>query len=157
MSVPTIKLQSSDGVIFQTTVQAASLSKTIKTLLEIAAVENDEDDIVPLPNVGSFILDKILAWAHHHKDDPQLTSNDEESQGCSDDISPWDANFMNVDRGTLFELILAANYLEITDLMDLSSKTVANMIRGKSTEQIRQILNIRNERLSGADEWDEDL
>ena len=38
---------------------------------------------------------------------------------------------VQVDQGTLFELILAANYLDIKGLLDVTCKTVANMIKGK--------------------------
>ena len=38
---------------------------------------------------------------------------------------------VQVDQGTLFELILAANYLDIKGLLDVTCKTVANMIKGQ--------------------------
>jgi S-phase kinase-associated protein 1 len=52
---------------------------------------------------------------------------------------------MNVDQGTLFELILAANYLDMKALLDLGCKTVANMIKGKSVEEIRKTFNVQND------------
>jgi S-phase kinase-associated protein 1 len=39
----------------------------------------------------------------------------------------------------------AANYLDIKPLLDLGCKTVANMIKGKSTEEIRTALNIQHD------------
>ena len=42
--------------------------------------------------------------------------------------------FVQVDQGTLFELILAANYLDIKGLLDVTCKTVANMIKGEEIE-----------------------
>jgi Skp1 family, dimerisation domain len=41
-----------------------------------------------------------------------------------------DREYINVDQGTLFEIILAANYLDLKGLLDLGCKTVANMIKG---------------------------
>jgi S-phase kinase-associated protein 1 len=52
---------------------------------------------------------------------------------------------MRVDQGTLFELILASNYLDMKNLLDLGCKTVANMIKGKSVEEIRKTFNIVND------------
>ena len=46
------------------------------------------------------------------------------------EISDWDAAFMLVDQGTLFEITLAAQYLDIGELLDLTCLTVANMIKG---------------------------
>ena len=39
----------------------------------------------------------------------------------------------------LFELILAANYLDIKSLLDLTCAKVASMIKGKNTEEIRSL------------------
>lgn len=46
----------------------------------------------------------------------------------------WDAEFVKVDQSTLFDLILAANYLNIKGLLDLTCQTVAQMIKGKTPE-----------------------
>ena len=62
----------------------------------------------------------------------------------------------------LFEIILAANYLDIKGLLDLGCKTVAKMIEGKTTQQLRDQFSIENdftpeeeERIRRENEWAE--
>jgi len=140
-----IKLQSSDMELFDVDIQIAKCSVTIRTMLEDLGLEDGEDEAVPLPNVSSVILRKVILWATHHRDDPPITEDDESKDKRTDDISSWDADFLKVDQGTLFEIILAANYLDIKGLLDVTCKTVANMIKGKSPEQIRSTFNIKND------------
>ena len=80
--------------------------------VNISIVIQDEE-VVPLPNVNAAILKKVIQWATYHKDDPPLPEDDENKEKRTDDICSWDADFLKVDQGTLFELILAANYLDI--------------------------------------------
>jgi S-phase kinase-associated protein 1 len=127
-----------------------------------------------LPNVSSSVLKKVrfeirinplspityippfpeysqvLEWCEHHKNDPLPVATDandatEETRRRNIDISEWDGKFIQVDQEMLFEIILAANYLDIKPLLDLGCKTVANMIKGKTPEEIRKLFNIQND------------
>ncbi|XP_062550740.1 S-phase kinase-associated protein 1-like [Armigeres subalbatus] len=139
----TIKLQSADGDIYEAEIRVAKCSNTIKTMIEDLGMDENQDEAVPLPNVNSATLHKVLEWANYHKDD-SLDCNDEADKR-TDDICDWDREFLRVDQGVLFELILAANYLDIKDLLDVTCKMVANMIRGRTPDQIRKTFNIRND------------
>jgi len=134
-----IKLMSSDGEQFETDVQVV---KCLGTLMADFELEEGEAEPVPLPKVNSTILKKILQWATYHKDDPQPVDGDENKEKRTDDISSWDDDFLKVDQGTLFELILAANYLDIKGLLDITCEKNANMIKGKTPEEIRKTFNI---------------
>uniref|UniRef100_A0A8C5Q3J1 S-phase kinase-associated protein 1 n=1 Tax=Leptobrachium leishanense TaxID=445787 RepID=A0A8C5Q3J1_9ANUR len=116
-------------------VEIVKQSVTIKTMLEDLGKDDGDDDPVPLPNVNAAILKKVIQWCTHHKDDPPPPEDDENKEKRKDDIPVWDQNFLKVDQGTLFELILAANYLDIKKgLLDVTCKTVANMIKEEEAQ-----------------------
>ena len=140
-----IKLESSDGETVTVALDVIKLSATIKTMIEDLGIDEDNDEVVPLPNVTHVILNKVIVWCEHHKDDIQPAEDDDNKEKRLDDIDPWDRDFLKVDQGTLFELIQAANYLDIKGLLDVTCKTVANMIRGKTPEEIRKTFNIKND------------
>ncbi|XP_043855116.1 S-phase kinase-associated protein 1-like [Dromiciops gliroides] len=145
-TIPSIKLQSSNGEIFEVDVEIAKQSATIKTMLEYLGMDDEgDDDPVLLPNVNAAILKKVIQWCTHHKDDPPPPEDDEKKEKQTDDIPVWDQEFLKVDQGTPFELILAANYLDIKGLLDVTCKTIANMIKGKTPEEIRKTFNIKND------------
>ena len=45
----------------------------------------------------------------------------------------------------IWHLFQAANYLNIKSLLDLTCQTVADMIKGKTPEEIRKTFNIKND------------
>ena len=117
--------------------------------------------------MNEAVLNKVIEWCQHHRTDPPATNDDDtDSRKKTTDIDEWDQKFMQVDQEMLFEIILvshtparphhtrvlvlnfhlqAANYLDIKALLDVGCKTVANMIKGKSPEEIRKTFNIQND------------
>ncbi|XP_037039825.1 S-phase kinase-associated protein 1-like [Bradysia coprophila] len=140
----TIRLQSCDGQVFTIDAKVAKTAGTIKNLLEDCGIEEGSETLVPLPNVSGCILEKILEFARYHQDDA-VKIDDGDKDKRKDDVSAWDAEFLKMDQATLFELILAANYLDAKALLDAACKTVANLIKGKSPDEIRRTFNITND------------
>ena len=141
-----VTLLSQEGQEFQVTVKVAKMSETVRNLIEDAGIDNP----IPVPNVEGHVLAKVLEYCKYHTENPTLVSaeeedNKEDEPQRTDDIIGWDLEFTKVDQSTLFELILAANYLDIKELLDLTCKTVANMIKGKTPEEIRKTFNIKND------------
>eukprot|EP01130_Rhizamoeba_saxonica_P001125 TRINITY_DN10_c0_g1_i1.p1 TRINITY_DN10_c0_g1~~TRINITY_DN10_c0_g1_i1.p1 ORF type:complete len:161 (-),score=47.32 TRINITY_DN10_c0_g1_i1:31-513(-) len=138
------------------TLAIANQSVTIANMLKDIP---DSDEPIPLINVTRAILEKVIEYCERHQDDPAPA----EEERNTEEISPWDKDFCNVDQATLFELILAANFLDIKPLLDLTCKTVANMIKGKTPEEIRKTFNIKNdftpeeeEKIRRENEWCEE-
>lgn len=92
------------------------------------------------------MLRKIIEWCTHHGNDPSPDpDNGLDSQSKIIPIGEWDREFMQVEQEMLFDIILAANYMDINALLDMGCKTVADMIKGKSPEEIRKTFNIQND------------
>ncbi|XP_054709904.1 S-phase kinase-associated protein 1-like isoform X1 [Uloborus diversus] len=138
-----IKLRSSDGEVFDVDREITKTSATIKTMLEDIGFDENDQEPVPLNNVNSDILKKVIEWATYHRDDPPLPEDNELELKPTDDIKEWDINFLKVDLTTLFEIIRAADYLNIKGLLDTGCKTIANMIKGKTPEEIRIAFNLK--------------
>jgi len=135
-----IKLQSSDNSseTKEISIEAIMMSGTIKCMLDDLG-KDERDSPIVLSNVNTKILDKIITYCNYH------TANKSPKEEVKDDILPWDLEFCKIDQTDLFGLILAANYLDIKPLLDLTCKTVANMIKGKTPEEIRKTFNIKND------------
>jgi len=139
-----VKIISSDDSPFETTVGAVKRALTIRNLIADCDLENP----IPLPNIKGEILEKVLQYLKHLAENPgPVTGRDDEvAEGAQQQVSPWDVDFCaQQSQADLFELILAANYLDIKELLDVTCKSVANMIKGKTTEEIRATFNIIND------------
>ncbi|KAH8751684.1 S-phase kinase-associated protein 1A [Diaporthe sp. PMI_573] len=159
-----LELKCNDGGIVLVGLPIAERSILLKNLIGDLGVEAATAQPVPLPNVTQPVLEKIIMWCEHHRDDP-LPTQDLKSESCVENaaIDEWDQKYMEVDQEMLFEILLAANYLDIKALLDLGCKTVANMIEGKTPEEIRRTFNITNDfipeeedQIRQENEWAED-
>ncbi|VVC39116.1 S-phase kinase-associated protein 1,SKP1 component, dimerisation,SKP1/BTB/POZ domain,SKP1 [Cinara cedri] len=148
-----IKLQSADGEIFQVNFDIAKVSGTIITMIEDLGIEEGDGNFIPLPTTKGRILQKIINWATYHKDDPPTEDYDGSYEKRTDDLSDWDRDFVKLDQGTLFELMLSAKYLDIKGLVELTCKAIANIIRNRTPEQIREVFNIKNDFTAAEEEW----
>ncbi|KAJ0257442.1 SKP1-like protein 4 [Hirschfeldia incana] len=139
-----IILKSSDGESFEVDEAVALESQTIKHMVEDDCIA----DGIPLPNVTSAILARVIEYCKKHVDAAaEANAGDKDIYGNTEDaeLKNWDAEFVKVDQPTLFDLILAANYLNISGLLDLTCKTVADMMVGKTPDQMREHFNIKND------------
>ncbi|PON89968.1 S-phase kinase-associated protein [Trema orientale] len=136
-----ITLKSSDDELFEVDEVVALESETIKFLIEDKCADNPET-VVPIPNVTSDILAKVIEYCKKHV---EASAGGADKSATEKSLKDWDAEFVKVDQATLFDLILAANYLNIKNLLDLTCQCVADMIKGKSPEEIRRTFNITND------------
>jgi S-phase kinase-associated protein 1 len=101
---------------------------------------------LPVAQAKSEVLSKVLEFCNHYVEEPM---NEIEkplrSANMHEVVQDWYADFVIIEKEVLFELILAANYMDIKPLLDLTCATVASMIKGKTPEEIRITFNIVND------------
>jgi len=138
----TVKLVSQEEEKFTVSRKVALMSELVKTMVEGDSRENE----FPLPNVKASTLGKVVEYMKYHSETPaKEIEKPLKSANMAEVVPSWDAEFVDVDQELLFELILAANYMDIKPLLDLTCAKVASMIKGKTPEQIRKTFNIQND------------
>ena len=158
----TVYLSPSDSKIpVKVPIEVAAMSNTIKNMIE----DLGQSDVpIPLHNVNSNILGKVITFCEHYLENPESnTQSNNPSENKSYEFTSWEKNYFDIDQAVLFEVILAANYLDIKSLLDKSCKTVAQLIEGKTPEEIRKAFNIKNdftpeeeEKVRKENEWTEE-
>ncbi|KAK9036086.1 hypothetical protein V6N11_078103 [Hibiscus sabdariffa] len=101
-------------------------------------IEDDcANEEIPLPDITGEILSKLIEYCKMHVDG---------NNNSNDELKARDADFITrVDLNTLYYLIVAANFLNVKSLLDLTCQRVADIIKGKSPEEIRLTFNIKND------------
>jgi len=92
-------------------------------------------------------LKKILEYCQFHvKEDPDPIPKPLPTSNLSELVCEFDAKFIEIDDlEEIFDIIMAANYLDIKSLLDLSCAKIATLIRGKTPEEIRKTFGIVND------------
>ncbi|UYV68961.1 SKP1 [Cordylochernes scorpioides] len=131
------RLQSKDGDIFIIDVDVAKRSNTLKLAIEMSKIDLD-DDVIPIENITSNVLKPIIDWLTYHKDD-EPSEPIKILKAKPYYISNWDKEFLKMDLKLLYEIMNAAHFLDIKDLVDLGCKHIANIIKISSHEELTEI------------------
>jgi len=122
----------------------AVMSKLVANILE-----GDTDaKQIQVKQVDAATLSLIVEYLRHHQGkEPAEIAKPIRSVKMEKIVEdPWDAEFINKQpKRQLFQLILGANYMDCKSLLHLGCAKVATMIKGKSPEEIKQILGEEDE------------
>jgi S-phase kinase-associated protein 1 len=121
--------------------KSAQISGLIKNTID---ADNDASSI-PLPSVSGPILAKIVDYMIEKKGtEAPIIEKPLRNKDLSQVTNPYDAKFINdIDnesRQQLYDIILAANYMDIKGLLHLGCAKVASLIKGQPLEKIKEIL-----------------
>ena len=147
-----VKLRSFEGTVFEIGLAAAKMSVLVKNMLESLVGDDGQPNYsepIPLTNDGCTdeCIKKIIEWCEYHWDDPPVDEDfDDEKDRRNEELSHWDKNFIDVpDQALLFDIIVAANYMDIKGLVEVGAKHICSKIKGKTCAEVRDILKITND------------
>ena len=137
-------LRMNDGIIFEDIPEKICFqSKLLKSIIENTILENN---IINLSTINSSTGKKVLRWMSYHNNvEPPIIKRPLTNLNLNSILKEWDINYIDVENDFLFDILNAANYLDIKPLLDLCCLKLASLIKNKKPEQIRQILNIQND------------
>lgn len=147
-----IVLVSTDGQRFTLPRICAVMSVIVKN-----ALENDPNALdVPCSVKGDALKHVVEYLVHHEGKVPEkspqapLKTNDMKEALCD----PWDAEFVNrlaPTRQPLYDVLMAANQLDIKPLLEICNCKVASLCRGLKPYQVKQNLDPSLPHTAGTD------
>ena len=140
-TVPTymISIISKDNKLFSINIESIKISNTIKNMLEDLGEQSDE--AIPIFTINGSILEKVLIFCDYVYNNPreldffQMWAND---KSFAIPIPEWFKDFISVEEQMLFDIIIAANFLDIQLLINLGCKVIADSIRHKTPAELKQ-------------------
>ena len=120
----------------------ACMSLFVKSMID----DSGDDEDYPVPNVKKEILEKVIEFCIHLKEEPlQEIEKPLKTNDIKDVVSEWYGTFISVTMAELYDLITAALYLDVKDLVELTSAAVAAQMKGKSKDEIRDLFGYEND------------
>lgn len=155
--MPAIKFICSDKAEVTTEREiVTAFSYMIRNMIADLGEEVGETEPIPLADINSDVLKKILEWCQRHHTELSTPSSNAE-------LREWDRQYFQVDQEMLFSIILGSNFLEMIGLLNQGCDAVADLIKGKSSAEIRALFNIEDdltdaekEEIRKENEWAED-
>jgi len=138
-----ITLVAKDGKELSLPKKAALMSSLVDSI-----IQGDKDATrIEIKKVEGAVLDLIVEYLKHHNgkvpEDIKKPIRSVKMNKIVDD--PWDADFINKNTiRDVFAIILGANYMDIKSLLHLGCAKIATLIKGKSPDEIKEILSEKN-------------
>jgi len=117
----------------------AELSKFVTTILEGDAQATS----IEIRQVPPETLEHVVTYLKHHKGkEPDPLPCPVRSIHMAQIVSDkWDATWIDAfDKKTIFEIILAANYMDIKSLLHLGCAKIATLIKQLDQKEINRII-----------------
>jgi len=135
-----VSMEENDPQKFVINKKAAEMCKLVRSILE----GDQSATEIPIKKVKGDILALIVEYLKHHNGKvPAEIAKPIRSVKMEKIVEDkWDADFINnMSKKVIFQVILGANYMDVPSLLHLGCAKIATLIKGKSPDEIKQILS----------------
>lgn len=117
-------------------------SATLTNMLADAGGDN-VDLPIPLDSITAKVMGQVIQYLEHIAENQ--TEKVDKSVLKDKELNEWEKKFCDMPFPEMTQLILAANFLDIKHLLDITCKSIADQMRGLTPEQIREKFGIEND------------
>lgn len=110
---------------------AAMRCGILRSQIEMIEAEQMDLNVIPLQNIDVNIMPAIIEFL----EEPY----EERDKGT---LSDFEIGWMPDDTNELAQMLLAANYLDCQDMLESLTQHTANLIKGKTPEQLRELFKV---------------
>ena len=137
-----IILISSESNPVEIKAKAALHSNLIKDFIKDFPENN-----IPLNSINYKTLLKIKEYLEHYENsEPKEIRQPLPKKDFKNIVDIWDYNFIDLQNETIFEIMLAANFMDIRPLLNLTCAKIASEITGKNELQIKDLFKMGKDR-----------
>ena len=139
-----VTLQTASGNKFTLTLEASKFSEFISTVIDDSG-ESDEN--IPIISISDDTLKHIIIYCEYHKEHPPENSYPKFATGkdISSYVCEFDNSWIDKDEEIICNIMMAANYLAIKDIITLCAFKLASILHGTPVEKMREIFDIKND------------
>jgi S-phase kinase-associated protein 1 len=141
----TMSVLTSDGETRKVPVRIVGMFKTLQNMVEdFGGVDNMGDTAVPLHNINAATLQAVVDFAL------LAEQNGVKTFGVRDRLADWMRTFIRDQevkkkKISVFDMIMALNYLDGGHLLGIAHEYVAEQMRGATPTELRDKFNIPND------------
>ncbi|XP_030370458.1 SKP1-like protein 20 [Scaptodrosophila lebanonensis] len=134
-----VSLRTCDNVLHKVPEHLTLQMRTIRNLLS-CKIFSDTDTVIPLPNVSSQMLEFVIKWC-------EAIGPGDKALGSMQLSTLLTATLPDLEESELvYDLMKAANYLEIESLLEATTQHVADEINNcNSLESVCELFGLEND------------
>ncbi|KAI1718335.1 skp1 family, dimerization domain-containing protein [Ditylenchus destructor] len=122
-------------------------SHTFHNMFRDLGCDLDENFVFPMPAVKPDVFQKVVEWTANHigVPDPEVKEDPTTRERVWFTLNDYENKFFDVPVDITAELLTAANYLDIKHLYLYGCQKMAELIKSKTPEEIRELLGLEDD------------